>query len=86
MLTQADKRFFDATVGRYYVTTATLPPGIFVRPLAIGDTPSAESLAIQAGAPSEQIKVITAALSTALDEAAMPPPGDLVLALSLTTK
>lgn len=83
LLALAATRFYDATSGRYYVLSATLPPGIFVRPWAVGDVPSAESLAIQAGAPSDQMKTISAALAASVDEVSAPPSGDVLLALSI---
>jgi len=83
LLTLAGNRFLAAGGGRYYVTAAALPTGMFVRPLAVGDIPSAESLAIQAGATPEQIKAISAALLASLDEVSATPPGDLILALAL---
>ncbi|MEO6995931.1 MAG: hypothetical protein ABI273_20170, partial [Lacunisphaera sp.] len=82
LLALAGSRLYDATSGRYYVISATLPPGIFVRPWAVGDVPSAESLAIEAGAPADQIKTISAALGAAVDEVSAPPSGDVLLALS----
>ncbi len=83
LLALATSRFYDGTSGRYYVISASLPPGIFVRPWAVGDVPSAESLAIQAGAPPEQLKTISAALGASVDEVSAPPAGDVLLALSL---
>jgi uncharacterized protein YyaL (SSP411 family) len=82
LLALAASRFYDATSGRYYVIPATLPPGIFVRPWAVGDVPSAESLAIQAGAPADQIKTISATLAASVDEVSAPASGDVLLALS----
>jgi len=83
LLARGNSDFFDPVSGRYYATIATLPPGIFVRPWAVGDVPSAESLAIQAGASADQIKAIAAALAASVDEVSAPPPGDVLLALSL---
>jgi uncharacterized protein YyaL (SSP411 family) len=82
LLALATARFYDATSGRYYVIPATLPPGIFIRPWAVGEVPSAESFAIQAGAPADQIKTMAAALAASVDEVSAPAPGDALLALS----
>jgi uncharacterized protein YyaL (SSP411 family) len=83
LTTLAANRFLDAATGRYYVTDAALPTGIFIRPLATSDVPSAESLTIQSGAPSDETKVIAAALFASLDEISATPPGDLLLALAM---
>ena len=83
LLALAGSRFFDAVSGRYYVCAPTLPPGIFIRPFAVGDVPSAEALTLLAGAPPDQTKAIVAGMSASLDEAAVPPPSDVLLALSL---
>jgi uncharacterized protein len=84
LLTLANSRFFDAPSGRYYVTPAALPPGVFVRAWAVGDVPSAESLVVQAGVRAEQNKAIAAALGAAADEVSAPPAGDVLLALFLS--
>ncbi|HEY4246352.1 MAG TPA: DUF255 domain-containing protein [Lacunisphaera sp.] len=84
LLALVTSRFYDATSGRFYVISATLPPGIFVRPWAVGDVPSAESLAIQAGAPADQVEAMAAALGASVDEVSSPPSGDVLLALSLS--
>ena len=76
-------RFFDPAGGRYFATPAELPPGIFVRPPAMGDAPSTEALALMAGVPPELAKAISAGLWPALDDANTPAPGDTLLALAL---
>jgi len=83
LLERAGQLFFAAPSGRYHATAAELPPGIFVRPLAGGDVPSAESLALLAGAPKEQAQAMAAALSASLDETAAPASGEVLLALAL---
>ncbi len=83
LLAEADRQFFDPAGGQYYATPAALAPGIFVRPLAGGDPPSAESLALEAGAPPEQVQAIAGAMWAALEETAAPARGDLLLALVL---
>ena len=79
LLAQAGRRFLDPVSGRYYATPAPLAPGIFVRPLAQGDAPSAEALALMAGVPPAQAGIIAAGL-LALDP---PGSGDGLLALAL---
>ena len=76
---ETGRRFLDPVSGRYYATPAPLAPGIFVRPLALGDAPSAEALALLAGVPPEQAGIIAAGL-LALDP---PGSGDGLLALAL---
>ncbi len=83
LLAHARDDYFDSVSGRYHASPATLPPGIFVRAWSVGDVPSAESLAIQAGASADQIKSMAAALGAAVDEVSAPAPGDVLLALSL---
>jgi uncharacterized protein YyaL (SSP411 family) len=83
LLAVAANRFFDAASGRYYATPATLPPGIFARPPAWSEAPSAESLTLLAGAPAEQTRAIAAALGAMLDETDTAP-GDVLLALALS--
>ena len=83
LLAIAGSRLLDPIAGRYYATTAALSPGIFLRPLASGDMPSPESLALQAGVPPEQALVIASSLSALLSEAGDTPPGDVLLALAL---
>jgi len=83
LLATAHSRFLDPVTGRYYATPTALPTGIFVRPLALGDAPSAEALTLMAGAPPEQAKVIAAGLLASLEEAGGTGPGDTLLALAL---
>jgi uncharacterized protein YyaL (SSP411 family) len=83
LVAKANADFFDAVSGRYHAITEALPPGIFARSWAVSDLPSAESLAIQAGASVDQTKVIAAALAASVDEVSAPPPGEVLLALSL---
>jgi uncharacterized protein YyaL (SSP411 family) len=83
LLARANQLFFDVASGRYCATPAKLPPGIFTRPLAMGDVPSAESLALLAGVPPKEAQAAAAALSALLDDANTPAPGDVLLALAL---
>ncbi len=82
LLAQASGRFLDPVSGRFYATPATLPAGVFVRPLAQGDAPSAEALALMAGVPPAQAGIIAAGL-LAPDAAGAPASGDALLALAL---
>ena len=82
LLARANEQFYDAKRGRFFVTPATLPVGVFVRPWAVGDTPSAESLTLEAGAPADQATAIASALAAQLDEGAAPGAPDLLWALS----
>jgi len=83
LLATAASRFLDPVGGRYFATPAALPAGIFVRPLAQGDVPSAESLALMAGVAPDQAKAIVAGLLPALEDANTPAAGDTLLALAL---
>ncbi len=81
LLNQLDARFYDKASGAYF--GAPLPPGqgFFIRPLPADDPPSAESLAMPAGAP--HVKALAAALSESLEESSAQAPGDQLLALAL---
>lgn len=82
LLARAGSQFFNPASGRYYATPAALPAGISARPPAGNDAPTAEALALLAGAPPEQAQAVTAALSALLGDANAPTPGDVLLALS----
>jgi hypothetical protein len=58
-----------------------VPAGLFLRPLAGGDPPSAESLAIAAGSRSSER--VASALSDGLEDAAAQAPGEQLLAIAL---
>ena len=83
LLARAGQLFFDAKSGGFLAVPVELPAGFFARPPAGGDAPSAESLAIQAGAPPEQTRALAAGLSASLDDSGTPPSGDALLALAL---
>jgi len=83
LLARANPLFYDATSGHYYAVPAELPVGIFTRAPAAVDTLSAESLALQAGAPADTAKALTAGLVATLENTPTAP-GDVLLALALT--
>lgn len=83
LLERAGQIFYDARSGAYQAVPTELPAGFYTRPPAWGDAPSAESLAIQAGAPLEQARPLAAGLSATLDDSGTPPSGDALLALAL---
>ncbi len=82
LLASAGRQFFDVAQGRYLIAPATMPAGIFVRVPATNDPVTAESLAVQAGAPADQVAAMTAALSASLLIEGVTVPGDVLLALS----
>lgn len=83
LLARANQLFLDAASGRYYAAPAELPVGIFTRAPAAVDTLSAEALVLQAGAPADTTKTLTAGLVAALENAPTAP-GDVLLALAST--
>lgn len=80
LIARANSQFFNAAQGRYFASAATLPPGIALRVPAAGDSPSAEALALFAGASADQAATIRTALAATLMEG-VTPPGDVLLAL-----
>jgi len=80
LLARATTLFYDAAHGRFLAAPATLPPGLFVRAPAAGDPPSAEALALLAGAPGDQAAALAKSLAAAID-GGIPTPGDVLLAL-----
>jgi uncharacterized protein YyaL (SSP411 family) len=80
LMARAGSVFFDAAQGTYLASAATLPIGVFVRAPAAGDPPSADSLALMAGAPPEQAAALTKTLAASLNEGDTVP-GDVLLAL-----
>jgi hypothetical protein len=75
-----DSAFFDPSSGQYFAGPAR-DTGLFMRPLAGGDPPSAESLALQGHVRHEG--EVAAALSDSLEESGAQAPGDALLALAL---
>jgi uncharacterized protein YyaL (SSP411 family) len=80
LLDRLDATFLDPS-GRYYACASPVPAGLFLRPLAGGDPPSAESLAIAAGSRSSER--VASALSDGLEDAAAQAPGEQLLAIAL---
>jgi uncharacterized protein YyaL (SSP411 family) len=81
LLAQLDARFYDPATGVYFGAPKPPGPGLFMRPLAAEDPPSAGPLALLAGAPHAQ--AAAASLSASLDESSAQAPGDQHLALAL---
>lgn len=81
LLQRLDRTFLDPASGRYFACASPVPAGLFMRPLAAGDPPSAESLAVAAGSPSAQ--TLATALSDGLEDTAAQAPGDELLAISM---
>jgi hypothetical protein len=80
LLARAGNLYFDVAQGGYFAAPMPLPIGLFVRAPATDDPPAAESLALMAGAPSEQAAAMAKALS-ALLTTGVPTAGDVLLAL-----
>jgi uncharacterized protein YyaL (SSP411 family) len=81
LLAQLDARFLDPASSAYFGAPNPPGPGFFIRPFGADDPPSAESLAVAAGAP--RAKAVAAALSESLEESSAQAPGDQLLALAL---
>lgn len=81
LLSEVNERYFDSAIGAYMATPAKLPPGITLRVPAIADTPSAEALALQAGADAKTADLIRRNLLTQIEYDELPP-GDILLGLS----
>ena len=80
-LTQLDSRFYDSASRTYYFAPKPPGPGFFVRPFAVGDPPTVESLAILAGSPNA--KALAEALLESLDESGPQAPGEQLLSLAV---
>ena len=80
LLGQLDAQYYDPAGGGYFGAPKRPGPGLFMRPYAGDDPPSAVSLALLAGAP--HANSIGAALSSSLDESNAQAPGDQLLALA----
>jgi uncharacterized protein YyaL (SSP411 family) len=81
LLATLDRLYYDPIGSRYYAAPAVLGPGLFARPVASEDPPSAVSLALMAGDP--HATAIAAALSDSLSETDAQAPGTDLLALAL---
>jgi len=79
-LGQLDARFYDPAGGVYLGGPKPPGPGLFMRPPAPDDPPSAGPLALLGGAPHSA--AVAAALSSSLDETSAQAPGDQLLALA----
>ena len=80
LLSRMDALFYDPAGGRFYACALPLEPGLFARPSAAGDPPSAQSLALAAGDP--HASAVAAALSDSLAETSAQAPGDDLLGLA----
>jgi hypothetical protein len=80
LLGQLEAQFFDPPSGGYFGAPKPPGPGLFMRPYAGDDPPSAAPLALLAGAP--HAGTVAAALSGSLDESSAEAPGDQLLALA----
>lgn len=81
LLARTNQLFLETATGRYYAAPAESPVGIFTRAPAAVDTLSAEAVALQAGAPADTAKALTAGLVGTLENAPTAP-GDALLALA----
>jgi len=81
LLARANGMFFDPSAGRYMATRAELPAGIAARVPTLGETPSAEVLALLAGADPETADLICRGLLSGIEYDELPP-GDVLLGLS----
>lgn len=81
LLGQLDAQFLEPVAGVYFGSPRPPGPGLFMRPFAGDDSPSAAPLSLLAGDPHSGI--VAAALSASLDESSVQAPGDQLLALSV---
>jgi uncharacterized protein YyaL (SSP411 family) len=80
LLVQLASRYFDPASNAYFGAPAASGPGFFMRPMAVGDPPAAESMALPARAV--HATAIAAQLSESLDESSLQAPGDQLLGLA----
>ena len=85
VITRFNELYFDAASGAYMTTPAQLPPGIAVRVPALGETPSAEVLALLAGVDAKTADLIRRNLFTQIEYDELPP-GDILIGLSQAQK
>jgi hypothetical protein len=81
LLAYADQRFLDPAVGNYMASAVEPPLGIAVRVPLTGTTPSAEVLALLAGATSKTKEVLLRGLFASIEYDELPP-GDVLLGLA----
>lgn len=72
---------FDPVTGAFMATAEKLPPGIAARVPALGETPSAEVLALLAGVDAKTADLIRRNLMHQIEYDELPP-GDILLGLS----
>jgi hypothetical protein len=84
LLATLDRLYYEPIGGSYYAAPAALGPGLFARPVASEDSPSAVSLALLAG--DAHATAIAAALSDSLSETNPQAPGSDLLALTLFSR
>jgi hypothetical protein len=83
LLERLERAFLDPSSGRFFACASPIPAGLFLRPLAAGDPPAPEGLAIAAGSPSRER--IASALSDWLEDSSAQAPGDDLLAIAIFT-
>ncbi len=81
LLAQLDARYLDPASGAFFGAPKPPGTGFFMRPFGVGDPPSPESLAVEAGGP--HARDIAGGLSESLEETSAQAPGDQLLALAL---
>ena len=81
LLARANALYLDH--GRYFATPAALPSEFFARVPALAETPSAESLALLAGASKAESAATLDALYAVVSEPDSTPSGDSLFALSV---
>lgn len=80
LLARMDALFYDPASGRFYACASAESAGLFTRPFAPDDAPSASFLAAEAG--DRHSDVIVAAILQEVQESSAQAPGDQLLALS----
>lgn len=73
--------YFDSTTGAFMATYARPPVGIATRVPTLGETPSAEVLALLAGVDAKTADLIRRNLMHQIEYDELPP-GDILLGLS----
>ncbi|AOS44752.1 hypothetical protein Verru16b_01820 [Lacunisphaera limnophila] len=84
-LKELDRRYFDEASGSYQAAPFPLPAGITARVPLLGETPSAEVLALLAGAEAKTADLIQRNLMMQIEYDELPP-GDILLGLSQAQK
>jgi hypothetical protein len=81
----ANETYFEVATGAYLAVPPALPPGIAARVPALGETPSAEVLALLAGVDAKTADLIRRNLMHQIEYDELPP-GDILLGLSQPQK